>query len=69
MRAKYLKRRARKLYLAIMARNDLDCGAKLTEFIRPDIAILKAEFNQTMAELAKLDPAAKALIETNGELV
>ncbi len=64
-----LKAKARRLYLHIHRRSDMDCGAHLAELIRPDIVKAKHEFNETMARLAKLDPEAKALLEKCGQLV
>jgi len=68
-RIKRLKKRAAFLMTEIYRRNDLDCGANLAEFIRPDISAMRAEFNKTLAELATIDPWAKALVDQHGEFV
>lgn len=63
-----LKAKAKRLYLGIRRRSDLPCGAHLTDYIRPDVPAMIREFNETMAELATLDPEAKATIEREGRL-
>jgi hypothetical protein len=56
-----LKKAARHHYEAYRAATShLDCGATLAEHIRPDAAKHKDAFNNTMDELAKLDPSAPA---------
>lgn len=51
-----LKQRARSLALYIASYSDADCGTHLLEHINPEIAKAKAEFQQILVELAKVDP-------------
>lgn len=68
-RAQALKAQARRLYLDIARQSDgFSCGAHLAEFIRPSLRAMKDEFNETMRQLAELDPAAAAVIEKDGPL-
>jgi hypothetical protein len=68
IRIMILRRRARKLCLYIHQRSMMSCGARLADFIRPDIPRAVAWFNETMADLALIDPAAKEALERNGPL-
>jgi len=64
-----LKAKAKRLYVAYhKGAGDMSCGIHLAEFIRPSLCKLRVEFNETMTQLAKLDPEAKALIEKMGPL-
>lgn len=52
-----LKARARSQYLSYFYELDkMDCGIHMAEMMNPRVAQCKAAFNQTMDELAKLDP-------------
>lgn len=69
MRIVVLKAEARRLYLSMHSQyGDFRCGAHLAEFIRPGLAKQRARFNEVMAELATLDPEAKAILEKAGAL-
>lgn len=53
----WLKRRARKYYLAYKNQYaDMSCGATLGQFIRGGNNSYRDRFNQTMDELARIDP-------------
>jgi hypothetical protein len=56
-----LKSEARRLYLKIVRRSDMSCGARLTDFIRPDVPANEARFNEIMDRLREIDPDARAL--------
>lgn len=59
LRLCHLKRKARRLYLAIHRRSDgLSCGAHLADMIRPDIGRMEKEFESVMDEIRVLDPSA-----------
>lgn len=56
-----LKRKARAAYLAYHACLDsLSCGRALGEVVSPSALRNKIEFNETMDEIAKLDPTVPA---------
>ena len=51
-----LKKKARAAYLKATQDTGWHAGWHMTETIRPDIGLARREFNETMAELEKLDP-------------
>lgn len=57
-RLNVLKRKAKRLHHQLNQEYDLDCGAVLTEYIRPSIIDKRKEFNEVWDELRKIDPSA-----------
>ena len=53
-----LKRKAKSLYLKAQVPDDMDCGRKLAEYIRPHIGIARREFSEVWKQIKALDPQA-----------
>ena len=53
-----LRAKARRLYLRATNFDDMDCGRRLAEHIRPDIAAARIEFDLIWSRVRQLDPTA-----------
>jgi hypothetical protein len=53
-----LKKEAKSLYLKAVDFDDLSCGRQLAEFLRPDVGLARAKFNETWAKIRELDSKA-----------
>lgn len=55
-----LKKEARKYYNQynkILDNNKFSCGIALSEYISPELEILRKKFNETLDELSLIDPS------------
>jgi len=58
MKIKYLKFKAKRLYLhATTIPNYMDCGLGMAYILRPDMRRAASKFNDIMDQLTLLDPA------------